>query len=136
MKYSKHLILVAILLLSDLVSKLYFKNNNIEIAKYFSFTYAENTGTGFGLFRSNNLLFIFITLIAIGLILYNYKKEKNFQLGLDFILAGAFGNLVNRLVYGYVVDFIDFKIWPVFNLADTFIVIGVLYCIYFSLKKS
>ena len=135
MKYFKHLVLIVILSLSDLLSKLYFKNNSIEISRYFSFTYLENTGTSFGLFKNNNLLFVFITLIVIGLILYNYKKEKNFQLGFDFILAGAFGNLVNRLVYGYVVDFIDFKIWPVFNLADTFIVVGVLYCIYFSFKK-
>ncbi len=125
MKYFKHLILVIILFLVDFFTKFYFKNVN----------FVKNTGITFGLFKGNNLLFIFINLIIIAVILYYYRKEKKLQFGLDFVLAGALGNLFDRLVHGYVIDFIDLKIWPVFNLADSFIVIGVGICIYLSFKN-
>ena len=134
MKYKKHILLILFLLFIDLFTKIYFKNRNIEISKYFSINYTENTGITFGLFSNNNLLFIFISIIIIFIILYYYKKEKNLQYGFDFILSGALGNLISRIFYSYVIDFIDFKIWPVFNLADLFITSGAIILIYKSLK--
>lgn len=120
MKYLKHIILILILIALDFFTKLFFKNKNI---------YSGNTGIAFGLFQNNNLLFIILTLIVILVILYLYK-EKEFHFGLDFILAGAIGNLISRIIYGFVIDFIDIKIWPSFNFADIFIVIGILMIFY------
>ncbi len=124
----KNLILLILLIIIDFLSKLYFINKNIYIFKYFSLTYLKNTGVAFGLFKGNNFIFIILSLIIIFIIIYFYK-DKSLRLGLDLILAGAIGNLISRIIYGYVIDFIDFKIWPVFNLADIFIVIGVFYLI-------
>ena len=134
-KYYKHIILIVFLFLLDILTKIFFKGKNIEIFKYFSFNYVENTGITFGLLKNNNLIFILITFVIVYLIIYYYKKEKKLQYGFDFVLAGAFGNLINRIFYGYVIDFIDFKIWPVFNLADMFVIIGALIILYKSWKS-
>ena len=74
----------------------------------------------------------FASVLAIVLIYFNLKKESRgkgplfYKLSLSLILAGALGNLIDRLYLGYVIDFLDFRIWPVFNIADSAITIGVL----------
>ena len=65
-----------------------------------------------------------------------YYKNKRCQLGIIFILAGAIGNLINRIHLGYVIDFIQISIWPVFNLADVYNFIGVLMIIFVLKKES
>ncbi len=136
MKYSKHIFLIVILFLLDILSKLYFKGKSISFGRFLAFNYTKNTGATFGLFKEGNFIFVILTIVVIGAIIYYYKKYKKLRLGFDFILAGAFGNLINRVFYGYVIDFIDFKVWPVFNLADVFIVIGVLIVLYFGWRNK
>ncbi len=96
-------------------------------------TFVKNTGAAFGLFKNSTPIFIAISIIAVvfitGLILSSIKKanffsNKTFDIGLILILSGALGNLIDRLKCGYVIDFIDVRIWPVFNIADTSITIG------------
>jgi len=72
--------------------------------------------------------FYFFWLIICIFLVYNFMKSQNYneRIAFAFILSGAFSNLVDRLTRGCVIDFIDFKIWPVFNLADIYITIGVL----------
>jgi signal peptidase II len=97
-----------------------------------------NTGIAFGLFQGlNNIIFIFISAVILSAILLAIilKKLKSRLLvtGLFLILSGASGNLTDRLLYGQVLDFIDLRIWPVFNIADSAITIGagmVLFCIF------
>lgn len=89
--------------------------------------YVANTGAAFGIFKGSNLIFIILTSLLILAVLYYYREERELRLGFNFILAGAFGNLFDRICYSYVVDFINLKYWPIFNLADVFIVFGVLY---------
>lgn len=93
-------------------------------------TYVTNTGVAFGLFKEAGTFFIFIAVLVISvLVVYLRKLPKDQQLvriALGLQLGGAFGNLVDRLRLGYVVDFIDFKFWPIFNIADSAIVIGVV----------
>ena len=82
---------------------------------------------------------IFISIIVIGIIFYYFdrikEKEKLLQVLVGFILGGTIGNLIDRVAYSYVIDFLDFRIWPVFNLADSFVCIGVIVLIIYLWKK-
>lgn len=97
-------------------------------------TLVHNTGIAFGFFRDQGIVFIIIPVIAIILLVFNvyYYHQNNevinrsYIIAFSLILGGAMGNLFDRIVYGYVVDFIDFRIWPVFNVADSAITIGAV----------
>ncbi len=128
-------ILVIVLLILDRVSKILVTEINIKIIdKFLYLHYAENTGVAFSLFRDNNILIIILTILIISYIIYymlKNKPKKNLHIiGYSLLLAGAIGNLIDRIIYGYVIDFIDIYIfgydYPIFNLADSFIVIGVI----------
>lgn len=136
MRFTKNILIILFLVIFDQVSKFYFFGKNIEIFRYFSFNFVANTGTIFGIVKNVNLLMIFISLLVIGFVFYYYKKDRRLRLGLNFVLAGAFGNLIDRIFRGYVVDFIDLRIWPVFNLADIFISFGVIYLLYKIIKEK
>jgi len=92
------------------------------VTKYF-FTSTVNTGVAFGLFQGYNWIFIIVSIIALIICVFNYKKHK---LEFSFLIGGILGNLIDRIFFGFVRDFIDLRIWPVFNIADSFIVIGAL----------
>lgn len=97
------------------------------IDKIFSLTLVQNTGAAFGLFKNQAAFFIFVSAIAIISIVFFLSKNRITSfLPLSLILGGAIGNLIDRLRFGYVVDFLDFKIWPVFNVADSCISIGAI----------
>lgn len=98
-------------------------------------TLVHNTGIAFGLLKDQGIVFIIIPVIAIALLVYNIQYYRRFEeqiselyiIGFSLILGGAIGNLIDRVVYGYVIDFIDFpNRWPVFNVADSAITIGAL----------
>jgi len=138
--------LVALILLSlDQFSK-YLITQKMSLAdsmpvikSIFHITYVENTGIAFGLFPQGQILFITISLIIILVIVFFERKKalkspwERFCLGL--VLGGALGNLVDRLRFGFVIDFLDFRIWPVFNLADSGVCIGGILMAFFLLKK-
>lgn len=96
----------------------------------FNLTYAENTGAAFSMLEGKRLFFIILTLIMLGVIAYaffiEYFKGVWGKTTLVFIFAGALGNLIDRIVYGYVVDMFDFCLinFPIFNVADIFITVG------------
>ena len=101
------------------------------INKVFHFTLVHNTGIAFGLFKDNGLVFLIIPIIAVVLLGYNlyyYHKvgelDHFYILGFSMILGGAIGNLIDRIMIGHVIDFIDLRVWPVFNVADSAITIG------------
>lgn len=104
----------------------------------FHFTYVENTGAAFGIFKNGNAIFMAITaVILVGIIVaLIFIKPENIciKVSSGLILGGAIGNLFDRILRGYVIDFFDFKAinYPVFNVADSFIVIGaIILCVYF-----
>ncbi|MBN1503200.1 signal peptidase II [Candidatus Woesearchaeota archaeon] len=106
-------------------------NQSIPIIKnIFHLTLVYNTGASFGMFKSMNFLFILISLIVIGFFVYYYNKLPRPKLVSAFILAGVIGNLVDRIAFGFVVDFLDFRIWPVFNVADSCISVGVVLLVF------
>lgn len=104
--------------------------NPIEsLRKYVSLTYITNTGAAFGMFPAFGTFFAVVAVVVVVAILFYHRQLASghwmMHLGLGLQLGGAFGNLVDRLRWGHVVDFIDVKVWPVFNVADSSIVIGV-----------
>lgn len=126
------------LAISNLVS-----GKSITIIKnFFSLTLAKNTGVAFSLLEGSSLLIIIITIIIILLLLKNIKNNhSNKEIILDaIIIGGAIGNLLDRLIYGYVIDFLDFNIlgynYPIFNIADTVIVVGIFLIIVTNMKEK
>ncbi len=107
-------------------------NESVALIKnVFHFTLVHNTGIAFGLFKDCGVAFIIIPLILTGLLVYNiyYYRHSEYLsrlyiIAFSLILGGAIGNLIDRISLGYVIDFIDLRIWPVFNIADSAITIG------------
>lgn len=102
------------------------------INNFFYITYLRNPGAAFGMLPYQTTFFVVITIIVAALILYYYRllseKHSWLRLGLSLQLGGALGNLIDRVLDGYVVDFLDLTVWPaVFNLADAAIVIGIVF---------
>lgn len=102
------------------------------IKGFFYLTLVHNRGAAFGIFKNHTYLFIITSIFAIALIYscikqYRQKEFSLYILALGLILAGALGNLIDRLFLGYVIDFLDFRVWPVvFNIADSSITIGAV----------
>ena len=101
------------------------------IDNIFHLTLVHNTGAAFGMFRSKPYLFVAAAIVAIFFINIVLLRRSHMlstaeKISLYLILAGTLGNLTDRLRTGYVVDFIDLRVWPVFNLADSFITIGAV----------
>lgn len=107
----------------------------------FDITLVLNDGAAFGLFKGKAIFFILISMAVIAVILLYILKSRGMNRlassALGLVLGGAFGNLVDRIMLGRVVDFLDFHIWPVFNVADSCITIGAALVIFsFLAKKS
>ncbi len=125
---------VPTVLFLDQVSKLIIKNTLVLGESWpaeglLRITYGTNTGTAFGLFPNQTIFLIIASFIAIGFLVYFYRTHAQprpmlrFAIGLQ--LGGALGNLLDRIVHGSVVDFIDVGWWPIFNLADSSIVVDM-----------
>lgn len=124
----------------DRITKLFFSDllaygeSLPVIRNVLHMTLVHNTGIAFGFFKDQGIVFIVIPVIAILLLIFNvyYYRQNNEALSrvyitaFSLILGGAIGNLIDRIVYGHVIDFIDFRIWPVFNVADSAITIGAV----------
>ncbi|NQT25262.1 signal peptidase II [candidate division KSB1 bacterium] len=107
--------------------------SNEVIGNFVRLTFVENRGMAFGIQIGNGLIFTILSIIAsIGIAVYLYfqrNESRGITLSLSLILGGAIGNLIDRILFGRVVDFMDFGIgttrWPVFNVADSAVVIGM-----------
>ena len=103
----------------------------------FHLTYHGNTGMAFGMFAGNRTFLIVlcaVILLIIGIIIYKFKPQRLIEkLSFGMIIGGAIGNVFDRIKYGFVIDFLDFRVinYPIFNVADSFVVVGaILLCIY------
>ncbi len=130
------LITVAVVIIVDQLTKFLVTTSmdagqSITVINNFLYiTYVRNPGAAFGLLPYQTVFFVVITLVVAALVLYYYRilseNHKWLRCGLALQLGGALGNLIDRVSGGYVVDFIDITVWPpVFNLADSAIVVGI-----------
>ena len=149
MKNKKVYVIAIITLLIDFACKLVITNllelnsGKVIIKNFFNLTYIGNTGGAFGVFQDSTLLLVGITIVFLILFIYFLEKNKitNFEkMCYGLMLGGILGNLVDRSLRGYVVDFLSFKIFgydfPVFNLADSFIVIGLFLLIIYNIRTA
>lgn len=103
--------------------------------------YSHNTGVAFSLFQGFSQVLTFTALAIIGGAIYFYwlhlpNRSLPIQISLGLILGGAFGNLIDRVRLGYVVDFIQVGWWPVFNIADSAITVGAVLLMLYGLRAE
>lgn len=137
-----YIIIGVIWFIVDYVTKYFIQQHFVPgeslpiIPNVFHITYILNYGAAFGILRDQRIFFLTVVVILIVALWVFRKQIKNNgmlpQLGASLLVSGALGNALDRLVRGAVVDFFDFRIWPIFNVADIGICIGVvLLAIYF-----
>ena len=111
-----------------------------SFARLFKITFVTNSGTAFGMFPQLGNMFMIIAVVVISAIIIFHRQlpvDKGWvRLSLGLMLGGALGNLTDRLSRGYVVDFIDIAFWPIFNLADVAIVLGVMILSYVMWREE
>ncbi len=144
------LIYTALLVLLDQLSKIIVtkinSNSHLDytvIKGFFNITYAENTGAAFSILEGKRVYFIIITLVVIAALIFYFFKEKPKgieKICLILIISGAIGNLIDRIIHGYVTDFLNFNIFgydfPIFNIADSYITVGAILLIIIELLKG
>jgi len=139
--FSTALIIVFLDQLTKYLIRMNFQlNQSVPLIKnIFHMTYVTNTGSAFGLFKRINPFFILFSVVVIIAIFYYLRKiagnEKPLQFAVGLLLGGTIGNLIDRILYGAVTDFIDFRIWPVFNFADSAVTISVMLLVLILWKK-
>lgn len=156
---SKKIIVLAVvslvIILIDQVTKMAIHSNfslhesRSVIDGFFSFTYVRNPGAAFGFMQGaapvfRKFFFLAVTPIALGVILYFLKSTKDNDWGqiaaLSLVFGGAIGNYIDRVRFGYVIDFLDVYIkdmhYPAFNIADSAIVVGVILLLFFSWQEE
>jgi signal peptidase II len=136
--------------LADQLSKEWIKTNlavgqSLFDIGFFRIIHIYNTGAAFGLFQDHTLVLTIISSVAVivllfcGLSLQRYLPFLNNITGrvtLGLVLGGTAGNLIDRLHLGHVTDFIDFKVWPAFNIADSAVTVGVIMLAYWFLRMA
>ncbi len=138
---SAALFLIALLVVSaDQLSKFAIRTNlsigeSLPQTGFFRLTHIHNSGAAFGIFQGQSLPLTILAIIGVGallfLVIFMYRRfyfleTARGKLSLGLILGGTVGNLIDRISFGYVIDFIDIGIWPAFNIADSSVVIGAI----------
>jgi signal peptidase II len=143
--------LSGLIILIDLLSKIFAKNNLAEgasktVSSFLNWTLVYNPGAAFSLLAHadgwQRWFFTGIGIIAASVMIWFVRKNAHqtlFSLAMSLILSGAIGNVIDRIIYGAVVDFIDFHYadwhWPAFNIADSAITLGVILLILDEIKR-
>lgn len=146
-----YFIIIAVVVALDQLTK-YFIQANLELNSsiplidgIFHITYIHNSGAAFSIFQNKTGFLIAMQLIVIAIVLvYLVKRRRKdhwcLLLSLSLIAAGGVGNLVDRAMNGYVVDFLDFRVWPIFNMADISVCVGcgllILYMFFIDPKRG
>lgn len=126
--------IAAVVILIDWVSKRVLIDRiplgeSVVVAPFFHLTHVHNTGSAFGLFAGNNRALLLLAFAILGLLLYSARglceqAGRWGTAGVGLVTGGAVGNIIDRIAFGHVVDFFNFLIWPVFNVADSAISVG------------
>lgn len=146
----KIIILSGIFLLIDIIVKLLVANKLVLnesikiIDNFFYITYVKNTGAAWSILSGRQTFLIIISLIIIFLLIAYLIRKKEYKkleiIGYSMLISGSIGNLIDRIVYGYVIDYLNFYIfnynYPIFNIADVCIVIGIILLVIDSWRKE
>ena len=134
--FRKPLIVASAVLFLDQLTKLIVHSRLSEgesvplIRNILHISLVHNTGAAFGLFRHQSLILTGISVLTFAVILLFYRRiaasGRILRVGFALIAGGSLGILIDRLRFGYVVDFVDFRVWPVFNIADSAITVGAI----------
>ena len=133
-----------LVILADQLSKWWIRDNlatgqSLFDAGFFRIVHVHNTGAAFGIFRDHSLTLIIVDFVGIAVILllvfvwrsrWSFLDSMLVRSAIGLVLGGTIGNLIDRLRLGHVTDFIDFKVWPAFNVADSAVTIGVIIIAY------
>lgn len=118
-------------------SRMAYGESSPVIREIFHITYILNPGAAFGILENKTWFFIAVALALLAGVAYLYPRmpanQPMVKLGAGLLVGGAIGNLIDRVRIGYVIDFFDFRIWPIFNVADICIVCGVACLAYYLL---
>lgn len=146
-----YFLIIALIIIFDRITKILVSANMAVgdtiplIENIFHLTYVQNRGAAFSMWEQQWLILVLLpaAVMAVGMaVLYIKRKTWNrvYLLSIAFICGGGLGNLIDRTIQGYVVDFFDFRVFPVFNIADIFICAGcgllILYIIFFERKHD
>ncbi len=129
-----------VIVVADQLSKAWIKTNlasgeSLLDTGFFRITHVHNTGAAFGIFQDHSLMLTIIGIIGVIAILICSRFSSSSvpvlrswlgRIALGLVLGGTVGNLIDRLHQGYVTDFIDFRFWPAFNVADAAVTVGVI----------
>lgn len=142
-------ILIGILVLIDQITKFLVKTKIVLessitlIPNFFELTYVRNDGAAFSILEGKTWFLILITLVILAfIIIYSFKNKIKHaeKIILSILTAGIIGNLIDRILYGYVIDFLSFKIinydFPVFNIADILVCVGCFIYIIYLIKED
>jgi signal peptidase II len=139
-------LIVAAVIALDQITKLLIMTHvdtveSIRVFPFLHIVHVQNTGAAFGSFKSlGSTFFIAISMVAILFVIYLLMKNAYNHFGLSLVLGGAIGNLIDRVLYGRVVDFIDVFMgnfhWPAFNVADSALTTGIAVILLTSLSKK
>ena len=134
-----------VLLVADQAVKHLIRTTMVEgqsipiIQNIFHITYIENPGAAFGILANQRILFLVLTAMIVGVMVYLYISLRNKKsltaISLGIVVSGAIGNFIDRFLQGTVTDFLDFRIWPIFNIADICICVGIALICYFVIIK-
>jgi len=142
-----------LVILADQLSKTWIRNNlawgqSLFDAGFFQIVRVHNTGAAFGIFKDHSLTLTIVDFVGIVVILllvfvlrsrWSFLNSMLVTSAIGLVIGGTIGNLIDRLRLGYVTDFMDFKVWPVFNVADASVTVGVIivaYCIIFWAQSA
>jgi signal peptidase II len=138
-RYLPYLLLALAVFLLDQATKYFIMHRLtlyqvVKVLPFFNIVYYRNVGSAFGLFKSlGNPFFIVVSLGAILAVSVLIVKDADSRLGFSLILAGAAGNLADRVIRGYVIDFLEVYAgsfyWPAFNVADSALTVGIAFLI-------
>jgi len=124
-----------------IINKFMDLNTSIKvIPNFFSIYYVRNKGAAFSILEDNTILIIIISIVFLIILDYYIRKEKSFNklsiLSLGMIMGGIFGNLLDRIIYHSVIDYLSFGNFPIFNIADICICVGVGLLIISEIKRG
>lgn len=131
-RYLKMSLVILILIMIDQAVKGIIVNNDVEILSNIKIEWIQNFGGAYGIGGDSTVFFILVNIVVLGIIIkficsQKDRLDRKTLISFTLILAGGFSNLIDRIVWGYVVDYIDITNYfefPVFNIADIYIVIG------------